>query len=82
MLVLLGQLVASLFDSPEYLFTCAVGFSGVIFALKVITTHYTPDYSSNSFLGGFIPIPMKYMVWAELILIQLITPNVSFLGKV
>jgi rhomboid domain-containing protein 1 len=82
MLVLLGQLVASLFDSPEYLFTCAVGFSGVIFALKVITTHYTPDYSSNSFLGGFIPISMKYMVWAELILIQLITPNVSFLGKV
>ena len=81
MLVLLGQLAASLFDNPEYLFTCAVGFSAVIFALKVITTHYTPHYSSGSFLGGLIPISTKYAVWVELIVIQLITPNVSFLGK-
>jgi rhomboid domain-containing protein 1 len=82
MLVLLGQLASSIFDNPEYLFTCAVGFSAVIFALKVITTHYTPDYNSSSFLGGFIPISSKYIVWVELIIIQLITPNVSFLGKV
>jgi len=81
MLVILGQLASSLFDNPEYLFTCAVGFSAVIFALKVITTHYTPNYGTNSFLGGFIPISTKYIVWVELIVIQLITPNVSFLGK-
>jgi rhomboid domain-containing protein 1 len=81
MLVILGQLAASVLDNPEYLFTCAVGFSAVIFALKVITTHYTPTYGSNSFLGGFIPISTKYIVWVELIVIQLITPNVSFLGK-
>ncbi|CAF1326454.1 unnamed protein product [Adineta steineri] len=80
MLVILGQLASSIFDNPEYLFTCAVGFSGVIFALKVITTHYTPNYGSNSFLAGFIPISTKYAVWVELIVIQLITPNVSFLG--
>ncbi|CAF1053357.1 unnamed protein product [Rotaria sordida] len=79
MLVILGQLASSLFDNPEYLFTCAIGFSAVIFALKVITTHYTPDYSSNS-LFGFIPVSTKYIVWVELIVIQLITPNVSFLG--
>jgi rhomboid domain-containing protein 1 len=77
MLVLLGHLTASVLDNPEYLFTCAVGFSAVIFALKVITTHYTPHYSSNSFLGGLIPISTKYAVWVELIVIQLITPNVS-----
>ncbi|CAM4802302.1 unnamed protein product [Rotaria magnacalcarata] len=79
MLVLLGQLASSLLDNPEYLFTCAVGFSAVIFALKVITTHYTPAYGSNTFLG-FIPISAKYIVWVELVVIQLITPNVSFLG--
>ncbi|CAF3320758.1 unnamed protein product [Rotaria socialis] len=79
MLVLLGQLASSLLDNPEYLFTCAVGFSAVIFALKVIATHYTPAYGSNTFLG-FIPISAKYIVWVELVVIQLITPNVSFLG--
>lgn len=82
MLVILGQIAASVLDNPEYLFTCAVGFSAVIFALKVITTHYTPHYASHSLLGGFIPISAKYAVWAELFLIQLVTPNVSFLGKV
>lgn len=82
LLVILGQLAASLLDNPEYLFTCAVGFSAVIFALKVITTHYTPHYTSDTFLGSFIPISAKYMVWAELVIIQLITPNVSFLGKI
>lgn len=81
MLVLLGQLVSSLFDNPEYLFTCAVGFSGVIFALKVITTHHTPTFGANSSFLGFIPVSTKYLVWVELIVIQLITPNVSFLGK-
>lgn len=80
MLVILGQIASSLLDNPEYLFTCAVGFSAVIFALKVITTHYTPTYGSNSILG-FIPISTKYVVWVELIVIQLITPNVSFLGR-
>ena len=82
MLVILGQIAASVLDNPEYLFTCAVGFSAVIFALKVITTHYTPHYASDSLFGGFIPISTKYVVWVELFLIQLITPNVSFLGKV
>lgn len=81
MIVILGQLASSLFDNPEYLFTCAVGFSGVIFALKVITTHYAPNQGSSSWIGGFIPVSTKYLVWFELILIQLITPNVSFLGK-
>lgn len=81
MLVVLGQVASSILDNPEYLFTCAVGFSAVIFALKVITTHYTPEYASNSFWGSFIPISTKYAVWVELLVIQFITPNVSFLGK-
>jgi rhomboid domain-containing protein 1 len=50
---------------------------GVIFALKVLTTHY--DMSEVSYLMG-IPIGSKYAVWAELVLIQLISPNVSLVG--
>jgi rhomboid domain-containing protein 1 len=81
LLVVLGQLASSLLDNIEYLSTCAVGFSAVIFALKVITTHYTPNYTSSSLFGVSLPISTKYLVWVELILIQFMTPNVSFLGK-
>ena len=52
----------------------------MIFASKVITTNYTPTFDSSLFLG-FIPLSTKYFVCVELIVIQLITPNVSFLGK-
>lgn len=80
MTVLLGQVAATLLDDPSYLYSCAVGFSAVIFSLKVITTHYTPDQNIFSFFGVFLPISAKYLVWFELVLIQLITPNVSFIG--
>lgn len=54
-------------------------FSGVIFALKVLTTHYTP--AGTHYALGFIPVPSKYIYWAELGLIQLIYPNASFTGE-
>ena len=57
---------------------CAVGFSGVIFALKVLTTHHLPD-GTVYFMEKF-PIPSKYAYWAELVVISLLTPNVSFAG--
>lgn len=50
---------------------------GVIFGLKVLTTHY--DRSDVSYLMG-LPISPKYAVWAELVLIQMISPNASFVG--
>lgn len=58
---------------------CAVGFSGVLFALKVLTTYFDPNYS-HLIMGIPILLPARYAVWAELILIQLLVPNVSFLG--
>jgi rhomboid domain-containing protein 1 len=56
--------------------TCAVGFSGVLFGLKVILTHNSPGWGS---VAGF-SVPVKYLAWAELVFIQFITPNASFLG--
>ena len=51
--------------------------SGVIFALKVLTTHY--DRSGQHYFMG-TPIGSKYIVWAELLYIQMISPNASFVG--
>lgn len=75
----------SIFDSflnhrnDAYLDACAIGFSGVIFALKVLTTHYLPSGTVYA-LNGTIPMPSKYVYWIELITISLISPNVSFAG--
>lgn len=58
---------------------CSIGFSGVIFALKVLTTHHDRNYMSQV-MGIPIVVPAKYAVWVELVMIQLFVPNVSFFG--
>ncbi|KAF9594137.1 hypothetical protein IFM89_028391 [Coptis chinensis] len=54
----------------------AVGFSGVLFALKVVLNSQEDE---NSYVHGLI-VPARYAVWAELVLIQLMVPGVSFIG--
>lgn len=76
--VAISIVLSEVMDDRSYRMTCAVGFSGVIFALKVLVTHYNP--MGTQYAMGFIPVPSKYIFWAELVLIQLITPNVSFVG--
>lgn len=58
---------------------CAVGFSAVIFALKVLTTYHTNNYT-NHIMGLPVIIPARYAVWVELFLIQIFVPNASFFG--
>lgn len=62
----------------SYFYHCAVGFSGVIFALKVLAT-YEAAPGSVDYISG-MPVPSRYACWAELLLIQLVTPNASFTG--
>jgi len=57
---------------------CAVGFSGVIFALKVLCNHYFPH--EDSVIFGWMPVSSQYACWFELVLIQLLVPNASFVG--
>ena len=59
------------------LFTENYSSKGVIFALKVLTTHFDSSFVSH-FMG--VPIGSKYAVWAELVLIQMVSPNASFVG--
>ncbi|XP_074582766.1 rhomboid-like protein 14, mitochondrial [Curcuma longa] len=54
----------------------AVGFSGVLFALKVVLNAYSDEYT---YVHSMV-IPTRYAAWAELILIQVFVPGVSFMG--
>ncbi|KAM0042122.1 putative rhomboid protease [Helianthus debilis subsp. tardiflorus] len=54
----------------------SAGFSGVLFAMKVVLNSQSDSCTS---VHG-IMVPSKHAAWAELILIQLLVPNVSFLG--
>ncbi|KAG6417053.1 hypothetical protein SASPL_124494 [Salvia splendens] len=54
----------------------AVGFSGVLFAMKVVLYSQSDSYT---YVHGLM-VPARYAAWAELALIQMLVPGVSFLG--
>lgn len=60
----------------SYYSTCALGFSGVLFALKVVLTSRFPG--SEAVYG--IRVPAKLVCWVELIAASVVTPKASFLG--
>lgn len=57
-----------------FYYSCAIGFSGTLFALKVVST----SLLESSF--GFSSSMTKFGVWIELLYISFITPNASFIG--
>ncbi|EYU42729.1 hypothetical protein ABFS82_13G000900 [Erythranthe guttata] len=63
------------YDSPYYN-EYSVGFSGVLFAMKVVLYSRSDDYTH---LYGLV-VPTRYAAWAELVLVQMFVPGVSFLG--
>ncbi|XP_066476811.1 rhomboid-related protein 4 [Tiliqua scincoides] len=69
--------LAGVLDNPMYKQSCAVGFSGVLFALKVLNNHYHPGGTSNV-MG--IHVSNKYACWLELVAIHLLNPGTSFAG--
>ena len=74
--VALAKIAADQFDR-SYLRQCALGFSGVLFALKVVSNS---NYSNRRvWMHGFL-VPAGVSFWIELVLIQLIVPNSSFIG--
>jgi rhomboid domain-containing protein 1 len=56
--------------------SCAVGFSGVLFGLKVVLNHNSAGWSE---IYG-VTIPTKFAAWGELVVAQLLIPNASFFG--
>ncbi|KAJ3683200.1 hypothetical protein LUZ60_013427 [Juncus effusus] len=63
--------------SVPYYNQYAVGFSGVLFAMKVVLNSYFDESYSNVY---GITIPSKYAAWVELLLIELLVPGSSFIG--
>lgn len=57
---------------------CAVGFSGVIFALKVLCQSQLPGYEFVQVAG--LTVPAAAAAWLELIAIQIFTPHASFVA--
>ncbi|KAL5551370.1 hypothetical protein UlMin_001546 [Ulmus minor] len=75
--LLLAKSLLLFFDYERpYYYEHAVGFSGVLFAMKVVLSSQSEDYTS---VYGVI-VPARHAAWAELILIQMFVPGVSFLG--
>ena len=75
--VALQVILCELTHDNHYYKSCAIGFSGVIFALKVLTTHFS-ERCYQRYFG--IRVSDKYAVWIELLIIQLMVPNASFTG--
>lgn len=69
--------LSELTQDPSYSMQCAVGFSGVLFALKVLSNHYHPG--GVTYVMGF-PVSNRYASWVELVLIHVMTPGTSLIG--
>ncbi|CAI0456414.1 unnamed protein product [Linum tenue] len=75
--MLLAKTLVVFLDYPKPFYSeYAVGFSGVLFAMKVVLNSQSADYAH---VHGLV-VPSRYAAWAELILIQMFAPGVSFLG--
>ncbi|CDP18123.1 unnamed protein product [Coffea canephora] len=75
--LLLAKSLLVFFDYERpYYNEYAVGFSGVLFGMKVILNSQSDNYA---YVHGLL-VPARFAAWAELILIQMFVPGVSFLG--
>ncbi|XP_051963000.1 rhomboid-related protein 4 [Xyrauchen texanus] len=64
-------------EDSSYSMQCAVGFSGVLFGLKVVNNHYYPG--GVTYIMG-LSVASRYACWVELILIHIMNPGTSFVG--
>ena len=57
---------------------CTVGFSGVLFGMKVILNLKSPTHAN---VYGIL-VPTRYVAWFELVLVQTFVPGGSFFSHV
>lgn len=69
--------LTKLTDDSSYSMQCAVGFSGVLFALKILSNYYHPGGVTH--VMGF-PVANRYASWVELVLIHITNPGTSLIG--
>lgn len=79
--VLIVWALRDIFQMPGHFNQCAAGFSGVLFALKVLSHKLAPtDVQQVNFFAFQTVVPGQWVYWVELIVIQLMVPHVSFIG--
>jgi hypothetical protein len=66
------------FYDGSYLYSSAVGFSGVLFAMAVDESSLSP-YPTRSIFGLF-SVPTRLYPWVLMFILQIMLPNISFLG--
>jgi rhomboid domain-containing protein 1 len=72
-----SSLLACLTESPTSFYSeCSVGFSSVLFALKVVLNYNSPSHTN---VYGIL-VPSRYAAWVELLVVQMFVPETSFLG--
>ncbi|XP_041653674.1 rhomboid-related protein 4 [Cheilinus undulatus] len=75
--LILEATLTELTQDQSYSMTCAVGFSGVLFALKVLNNYYHPG--GVTYVMG-LHVSNRYASWVELVLIHITSPGTSFVG--
>jgi membrane associated rhomboid family serine protease len=70
--------VASIgFGYDKWMYQHSVGFSGIIFHLSVLESNLQPGPRS---VFGFFSVPSSVYPWVLLVVLQMIMPDLSFLG--
>ncbi|EWM29995.1 rhomboid domain-containing protein 1 [Nannochloropsis gaditana] len=77
LILLLATFLHSLSFPSSSFYSCSVGFSAVLFALKYVS--YARDPDSWTTVAGF-RVPLGKASWVELVVTSFLTPNASFLG--
>lgn len=66
------------FIDPNQMYSSGVGFSGVLFTYALIEAYHTTETSRSIF--GMFNVPSRMYPFILLIILQLVIPNISFLG--
>ena len=71
-------LAMMVFHDVTWLHYASVGFSGVIFSMAVLESFLSPIRTRSVF--GCFEVPTKIYPWVLLVVLQIMMPNISFLG--
>jgi len=75
--ILIAYAASAVFRYDAWMYQHAVGFSGIIFYLSVLESLM---HSGSRSIFGFFSVPSYAYPWVLLIFLQLVMPNLSFLG--
>jgi membrane associated rhomboid family serine protease len=76
--LLIAWIAYAVFGYDKWMYQNSIGFSGIIFHMSVLECSLLPNQSRSIF--GFFSVPSYLYPWALLVILQMLMPNLSFLG--